>query len=238
MGVSLDTRRHANQQALAATRRAGCHARSAEGAKPDDLVERVDNDPADAGTQRGCELLGGLVVAVAHKLLTARSSRERDGHLPAGRDVERHLLLEGQRSHRLAQEGLGCVGDAGPETGNSLAAPIAHVVFVVDEHRRPDLLRQLQEVDPADTQVTVAGDRGRVGKQVPKDRAVGWRRWRGRLGRGRPGGRSGAGHIASGARTPRRSSAIARPIWTPSTSHKRACVSSGGTSSERIRQSW
>ena len=107
------------------------------------------------------------------EVLTARPSRERDSHLPAGRDVERHLLLDGQRGHRLAQEGLGRVGDAIPETRNGLAAPRAQVVLVVDEDRCADLLRELQEVDPANAQVTVTGDCGRVGKQAPLDRPVG-----------------------------------------------------------------
>ena len=124
------------------TRRAGCHARGAQSAQPADLIERVDDDPADADAERRRELLGGLVVAVAHEALTRRSSRERDRQFPTGGDIERHLLLEGQRRHRFAQESLRRVGNAGLEALGSLAAPIAHVVLVVDEHRCAYVLRE------------------------------------------------------------------------------------------------
>ena len=98
-----------------------------------------------------------------------------DGHLPSGRDVERHVLLEDQCSHRLAQKSLGRVGDTAREAGDGLAAPFAHMVFVVDEDRCADLLRELQEVHAADAQVPVASDGGGVGEQVPEDRPFGWR---------------------------------------------------------------
>ena len=176
MGVRLDAGRDADQKPRTMTCRARRHALNGEGAQAVDLVERVDDDPGHTGTQCSCDLLGGLVVAVAHEILSGRPSRKRDGHLPTGRDVERHLLLDGERSHRLAQEGLGRVRDAFSETRNSFAAAAAHVVLVVDEHRCADVLRELQQVDPADAQVTVSGDSGGVGKQVPKDRPVGWRR--------------------------------------------------------------
>jgi len=41
-----------------------------------------------------------------HELFASRATRERDGHLTAGRDVKRHVLLDGQRRHRLAQKAL------------------------------------------------------------------------------------------------------------------------------------
>ena len=39
-----------------------------------DLVEGVDDDAADSGTEGGCELLGGLVVAVEHELFASRAA--------------------------------------------------------------------------------------------------------------------------------------------------------------------
>ena len=228
--VRLDAGSHADQQARPGSRRLRRGARLGQLGQAIYLVEGVDHDPADTCGERGLELFVGLVVAVAHEALTGGPAGDRDGQLTAGRDVEGHALLERQRHHRLAQEGLRRIRDAGAEAGDRLAAPVAHMLFVVHEHGCPVLVRQPHEIDTADAQVTVFGDRGSVGEKPGVDRAFRRRSTRIRS--------SGSGHITSGAFTPSRPSPMARPMRTPSTSHSLAWVSSGGTSSPRTRQSW
>src|SRR5205807_4303095 len=92
---------------------------------------------------------------------------------------------------------------------SSLSAPGPQMGLVVDEERRALLVRQLHEVDAAHRQVAVCGDAGRIRQQAARERGA---------------------HIESGALTPSKPSPMARPTRLASTSHSRACVSSGLTS--------
>ncbi len=80
--------------------------------KPGDLVEGVDDDPADAGPDAGSKLCVGLVVAVKNKPVGRHAGRQRHRQLTPGGDVEPHALLGGECGHRLAQEGFRPVGHA------------------------------------------------------------------------------------------------------------------------------
>ena len=97
-------------------------------------------------------------------------SGESDGKLAPGRDVKGHPLLQCQCRHRLAQEGLRRVRDAGAEALDRLAAPAAQVILVVDEQRCAELSCELEEVNPADGEVPVSSHRRGVGEQSAVDR--------------------------------------------------------------------
>ena len=105
--------------------------------------------------QRGAELLLRLVVAVQHQPFGRHPGRQGDVELPARRDVELHALLVGQTGHGPAQEGLGGIGHPVAPGVDGLPAGAAQVVLVVDEERRAELGRQVQQVDPAHPQVPV-----------------------------------------------------------------------------------
>ena len=130
--------------------------------------------------------------------------------LAAGGDVEVHALLVGEARHGDAEEGLGRVGDATGEGGDGLAAAVAQVLLVVHEERCAELVGDVEQVAPTDREPTVVADDGVVGEQVA--------------------GKRRRHHICSGADTPSRSSPIDRPMRADSTSHRRAWVSSAGTS--------
>ncbi len=110
--------------------------------EPGDLVEGVDDDPADAMLQRRGQLVGRLVVAVQDEPIRRDTGGERDVELTAGSHIEVHALLVGQPGHGAAQERLGGVGDAVAPGRDGLAAGLAQVVLVVDEQRRPELARR------------------------------------------------------------------------------------------------
>jgi len=206
------------------TRRAGCHARGAQSAQPADLIERVDDDPADADAERRRELLGGLVVAVAHEALhpsllpRARPPvphrwRHRAPSSPRGPAspslCTRKPSSRRQRRPRSPGQPRGTDCACGPRrrrTPVCLRPPRA-------VEGRP----RLRSGDRQPVMADVSGSRpdGSGPRAATTTRAAAtWPR--------RPRWSLGAGHIASGARTPRRLSAIARPIRTPSTSHNRA----------------
>ena len=88
--------------------------------------------------------------------------------LAAGRHVDVHALLVGERGHGLAEEGLRRVGHAVAEGVDRLAAPGPQVLLVVDEHRRAALGGDVEQVDPADRQPPVVADGGRHRQQVAR----------------------------------------------------------------------
>ena len=164
-----------------------------------ELVEAVDDDPADAGRAGRPQLVGRLVVAVEHEPVGGHAGGERDVELAAGGHVEVHALLVGEAGHGQAQERLGGVGDAVAEGGDRLAAAGPQVGLVVDEQRRAEALGQVEQVAAADRQPAVGADRGGVGQQVSaaasrrviarrptstpgRTRRAGRGRWRGRCG--------------------------------------------------------
>ena len=181
--------------------------------EPVELVEAVDHDATHPGGPRLPQLLDRLVVAVEHEALGRNASGQGHVQLAAGGHIEVHPLLVRQARHGQAQEGLGGVGHAVAEGGDRLPAPTPEVGLVVDEQGRAVLLGQVEHVASTDAKPSVVADRRRVRQQAARER---------------PG--HALGYIASGADTPSRSSPIAMPVRAPSTSHSRACVSSGGTS--------
>ena len=117
-----------------------------------------------------------------------------------------HALLVDEASHRQAEERLRRVGHAVPEGRHRLPAARPEVRLVVDEQRRAEPLRQLQQVAAPDAQPPVAIDsvgrrvrassapRGDAGRRVTSPRAL-----TPRAGRGRSRGRCGRPRPATGA---------------------------------------
>ena len=138
-----------------------------EATQAGDLVERVDDDPADALPQGCRQLVGRLVVAVKDEPLRRDAAGECDMELATGRDVEVHALLVGQTGHGEAQEGLGGIGDTVAPRRHRLTAGVAQMVLVVHEEGCAELLRQLQQVDAADVEVALLVDRRRAREEMP-----------------------------------------------------------------------
>ena len=88
VGVRLDPDGHPDQHPLPRTPRS-----AASVGEPDDLLERVEDDPADPGVERRRELGAALVVAVERDPLGREAGAQRDGQLAAGADVEAEALL-------------------------------------------------------------------------------------------------------------------------------------------------
>ena len=146
VGVGVHARRDPQQDLRGAARR-----RRRERVEPVELVERVDDDVADAGLDRHPQLGDRLVVAVQHARRRRHTGSERDVQLAARGDVEQQPLVVRELGHRLAQERLGRVDHAlVAERGDRLAAAVAQVRLVVDEQRRAELGRQLGDRAPAD----------------------------------------------------------------------------------------
>ena len=176
--------------------------------EPVELVERVGDNAADAGVERGGQLGGRLVVAVEDDPFGRKAGMQRDVELAAGRDVEVEALLGRQAGHRDAQERLARVRHvARAEGADVLAAAASEIVLVVDEERRAELGRQLLEH-------TGVLERGRDERSVERaHRSCSSSSW------------SSSRAISSGAETPSSPSASARPIRHASDSQRRAWVS-------------
>ena len=89
------------------TRAVAARSRAAIVGQPLDLVERVDDDPADAGLDRAAQLGDGLVVAVEADPGRVEAGAQRDGQLAAGADVEAEPLL-GDPARRPSCRGTPC----------------------------------------------------------------------------------------------------------------------------------
>ncbi len=170
----------------------GRRGRLEQPAQPCHLVEGVHHDAPDAGLEGGGELVGRLVVAVQDEPGGGYPGRQGDVELPAGGDVEVHALLVGQSGHGAAEEGLGGVGHTVTPGGGRLPAGTAQVVLVIDEQRRTELGRQVEQVDVPHPEVPVLTHLGRVRQEVTLDGrrgdvVVGGRRGRGCGGRWRGG---------------------------------------------------
>ena len=150
MGLGLDPRRHADQDALAGAR--------GDSLEPVDLVERVDDHVTDPGGERRLEVGLGLVVAVhvdplgrearraAPGAARLRTPRRRTGPPRANRSQrggagERLARVEDLEARRARGEGR----HRGPR-------PLAHVVLRVDVRGGAELARQLERVAAADLQ--------------------------------------------------------------------------------------
>ena len=182
------------------------------------LVERVDDDPADTGLDRHAELPHGLVVAVEDEPFGGHPGMQGDMEFAARRHIEVHTLLVGQLRHRRAEERLRGVGDAVAEDRHGVPAAIAQMLLVVDEQRRAELGGEVDDVAAADVEAPV-DDVGRVGQEAEGKRL-----------------HDGA-YIDSGALTPSRSRPTPRPMRVASTSHMRAWRTGSSMSSRRIGQS-
>ena len=135
-----------------------------------DLVEAVHDDATNARPACGAELVGGLVVPVQHEPVGRHTSGQRNVQLAASGHVDVHALFMGQPSHGNAQERLRGVGHPVTERGDGLATARSQVLFVVDEQRRTEPFRQLQQVTPADADPTVVGHHGTIREKPKRDR--------------------------------------------------------------------
>ena len=147
MGVGPDPRGDAQQDALRAP--------GGDSLEPLDLVERVDDDVADAGVDGLLELGVALVVAVHVDPLGVEAGVQRQVQLAAGGDVAGEPLLGEEPQGRRAGKGLAreddleVVGALG-EGGLDRAGAGAHVVLRVDVGGRAELGRELDHVAAAD----------------------------------------------------------------------------------------
>ena len=144
--------RDAHEHLLAAAARRGRRL------QPLDLLERVDDEVADADVEAELDLGHRLVVAVEVDALGREAGGAGGGQLAAGGDVQREVLLGDQLAHRAAAERLAGVDDlvevgARAEGRVVGAALVAQRLLVVDEQRRAELARQVHHVAAADLEV-------------------------------------------------------------------------------------
>ena len=223
--VRLDARRHAHQHGRRACPSADERLEAVE------LVERVDDDPADAGVERGAQLGGRLVVAVEHDALGRETRRA------ARRAARRRSRRRGRDPLRRRGAPSRCRGTPcsrtrrrPPKLGAVLAAPGAQLVFVVHVQRRAELAREAVEVDAADRETR------RRRRREPTPAAASGRT--ARHSRRQSSTASivvvvvvvvEARHLVRARCTPSSPSAFARPMRHASASHSRACVSSASS---------
>ena len=122
--------------------------------EPLELVERVDDDVADAGVERLAQLVLALVVAVQVDALGRASAPQCQVQLAAGGDVAGEPLLHQQAEGRGARERLARVDDlevvgARAERVHVLTSACADVVLRVDVRRGAELVRELHHVAAA-----------------------------------------------------------------------------------------
>jgi hypothetical protein len=130
-----------------------------ESAESRDLIERIHDDPPDAGRKPSDELSVRLVVAVQNKAIGGDPGRQRDLELPPGGDVETQALLVHEPRHRLAKERLRRVRDAIIERRARLATARPDVRLVVDEQGRAMLLGQRDDIGSAHAELPGIVDR-------------------------------------------------------------------------------
>ena len=148
-----------------------------------DLVEVVDNDVPDTLANRVAQFVVGLVVSVHHASVGRYARGKGAVEVGTRGDVEHQALVVCKTCHRLAEKCLRCVNDiAFTERCDRLAAPVAQMLFVVDEKGRPEFAGEVVQAAATDRQAAVGLDRRRVGQQSHFDRR--------------------AAHIASGASMP------------------------------------
>ena len=155
--------------------------------QPADLVEGVDDDPADPGFQGGPDLRGALVVAVQTDAGGLDAGAEGHGQLAARTDVDAEALLRHPPGDGGADERLRRVVDVPVgERGSEGAGPIAEVELVDHVHGRADRGRDLVDPEPGNGEHAV-GVLGRVGAPQPRQQSVHV------VGSGQPAGRPGFG---------------------------------------------
>ena len=99
------------------------------------LVERVDDDPADPISTRHTQLGLGLVVAVENQPISRDTCDDRCMQLATAGNVEMQPLLVDQSGHRHAEERLTGVRHTLTERFHSFATPGPQMRLVVNEER-------------------------------------------------------------------------------------------------------
>ena len=107
MGVRLDADGHPDQDRCAAARSGG------DRGEPVDLLERVDDDPADAVVDGRFQLSQALVVAVHADPGTRHTGADGDRKLAATAHVEEQAIVADPPGDLGAQECLAGVIDVG-----------------------------------------------------------------------------------------------------------------------------
>ena len=139
--------------------------------QPLDLVERVDDDPTDAGVDRPGQLVDGLVVAVQPDPLGRHVGGQRGRQLTAGAHVERQPFALDDADDRLAQERLAGVVDVGAgEPVPELPAPRTDVGLVQHVRRGAELAREVVDAYAADGQHAVRAARDVTRPEVGHER--------------------------------------------------------------------
>jgi len=110
-----------------------------QGLESRDLISGIDDDAPDTNLKRRGQFRHGLIVPVEAEALRVDTRSERDGHLAARRDVDRHSCGTCDLRHCDAPEGLRRERHARSERRNRLLAASTEMRFVVDEHRRAEL---------------------------------------------------------------------------------------------------
>ena len=159
MGLGLDAGGDAEEDL------GGGEAVGDEGVEPVELVEAVDDDPADAGLDRFPQLGRRLVVAMEGDPVGGDAGREADVELAAAGHVEAEAFLVDQPGHGPAEERLGGVDGVGSERFGGFPASGSEVIFVVDEERGAELPGQLGRLTTADEELPVGPDGGVVGEE-------------------------------------------------------------------------
>ena len=124
-------------------------------------MKAVHHDLAHAIIQRELKLLGRLVVAVEVDAVRWEVGDLGHGKLPAGDDIQAHILLGHHAGDRRVDERLGCVCDAGPGVAfrkfrYELPAHAPQSLVIVYVKGRAELRGQVRYVTTAQRQVIVA----------------------------------------------------------------------------------
>ena len=150
VGVGLDAGRHPHHHPGVAAQFAG------DAGEALDLVVGVDHDASDTEGDRTLELAHRLVVAVHHTVVGRNTRGKSDEQFATGCDIEQQSLFVGEAGHFLAEKRLGCVYDvSAAEFGYGLAATVAQVCLVVNEHGCSVFGSQVIDTTPTDRQVAV-----------------------------------------------------------------------------------
>jgi hypothetical protein len=162
VGVRLDADGHPDLDALALALALG------DVGDPDDLLERVQDDPADADAHGALDLFRALVVAVEGDALGGHPGVEGGGQLPAGTHVEIQSFFMDPLDDGAGEEGLARVEDVGvlAEGVGPGAAAGAEVGLVEEEGGGAELLGEPRHFDPADGDDAVLAPGDRTGPDL------------------------------------------------------------------------
>ena len=245
VGVRLDADRHPDHDGGDDAQLAG------DGIDPDDLVEGVQHDAADAIFESAPDFSAGFVVAVQGDSLTGEAGPGGYGEFAPGADVEVQALLGNPAGDLGAQEGLagvidiGAPGEAVGEGVPEGAGPGAEIGLIQHIGGRAEFACERDDVDAADDKAAGAVTAYGLGPQlrqqlhdVPRiGQPDGWPAIA--FGVEGAGLVCAHGYILSGAETPSSPRPFARTTRVASLSQRRVrCRSVTGSSalSGRTRQ--